>query len=347
MQHSILPLHSEKFGYTTIERQIDIRMNNLWTNRLFSLAALLLLSWQLRAQVPEDAIRMSWGPVSGTARSQAIGGAIGALGGDISTVFVNPAGLGVYKTGEFVLSPGFSFLNGKSNFRGTDAKADELTKFNLGASGVVWSQPSSGRWGNRTMSFAVNRIANFNGSTFYQGANNYSSFSESFAEEFAYSGLPINTVLYTAPLSLGTKLATYTYLIDTLTVNGGLEVAGLPQRNAILAGEDANLFQEKNIQTKGGITEIAFGYAANMSDKFYLGGSIGVPIVNFERTATLTETDASGNNDNNFNYASYRENYHAQGLGVNARLGMIVRPTEAFRAGRRRAGRSPPTKHGR
>ncbi len=301
--------------------------------RLFSLATFLLLSWQLSAQIPEDAIRMSWNPVSGTARSQAFGGAIGALGGDISTVFVNPAGLGVYKTGEFVVSPGLYLLNGNSDFRGTAAKADGFTKFNLGASGVVWSQPGSGRWGNRTMSFAVNRIANFNGSTFYQGANNYSSFAESFAEEFAMSGLPINTILYSAPLSLGTKLATYTYLIDTLTVNGGVEVAGMPQRNAILAGTDADLFQEKNVQTKGGITEIAFGYAGNMNDKFYLGGSIGVPIVNFERTTTLTETDRSGDNDNNFNYASYQENYRAQGLGVNARLGVIFRPVEAFRGG--------------
>ncbi len=35
---------------------------------------------------------------------------MGSLGGDINATFVNPAGLGFYKTGEFVLSPGLTFL---------------------------------------------------------------------------------------------------------------------------------------------------------------------------------------------------------------------------------------------
>ena len=45
-----------------------------------------------------------------------------------------------------------------------------------------------------------------------------------------------------------------------------------------------------------------------MEDKLYIGGSIGVPIVNYERKSILTEADISGNNDNNFDYATYTEN---------------------------------------
>ena len=68
-----------------------------------------LVSISSLAQVPEDALRLSWYVPSGTARQQAIGGAMGSLGGDITASFVNPAGLGLYKTGEVVLSPGFRF----------------------------------------------------------------------------------------------------------------------------------------------------------------------------------------------------------------------------------------------
>lgn len=57
------------------------------------------------AQLPDDALRYSYPFVSGTARSQAIGGAIGALGGDITAAHINPAGIGLYKTREIVLSP--------------------------------------------------------------------------------------------------------------------------------------------------------------------------------------------------------------------------------------------------
>jgi hypothetical protein len=303
--------------------------------KIFYLFAALCAGRQASAQVPEDALRMSWNPQSGTARSQAIGGAMGSLGGDISSMFVNPAGLGFYKTGEFVVSPGFSFLNEKSNYLGAKSNAGSSTKFNLGTSGIVWSQPNyrNPMWKNTTGSFAINRVADFNGRTYYKGENNYSSFSEMYAEEFARSGVSFNDPLYSAPLTFATKLATYTYLIDTLTTSNGTEVVGLPERDAILNNTTAKLLQENDIQTKGGITELAFGYASNYNDKVYIGGSIGVPIVNYRRTSIITETDLSGSSTNNFKYAKYQEDYKSTGVGVNARIGVIIKASPNFRAG--------------
>ena len=71
---------------------------------------LLLPATNTFAQVPEDALRYSWYPQNGTARTLAIGGVMGSLGGDITSSFVNPAGLGFYKTRELVFTPGI-FLN--------------------------------------------------------------------------------------------------------------------------------------------------------------------------------------------------------------------------------------------
>lgn len=302
--------------------------------RIVYLLITCCVAQQLSAQVPEDALRMSFNPIGGTARVQAIGGAFGSMGGDITSTFINPAGLGFYKTGEFVLSPGISFLNGKSNYGGSRSVAESYNKFQLSASGIVWGQASPyGRWRNRAVSLAVNRIANFNGRVFYQGENNYSSFSESFAEEFARSGADISANPYTVPVSYGAKLASWTYLIDTLSTNAGTEVIGLPQRGAIVHGVPMDLFQTKDVQTRGGITEIAFGYAANMDDKVYLGGSVGIPIVNYDRTSTFTEEDLSGSDSNDFNYSTYREQYTSQGVGINARFGVIFKPAEQVRAG--------------
>ena len=98
------------------------------------------------SQVPEDVLKYSWFGPNGTARTQAIGGAIGALGGDISSNYVNPAGLAFYKTRDFVISPGFSFIKNNSNFRG-DSKTDNKSFFNLGTSGVVFgSSDNTSRW---------------------------------------------------------------------------------------------------------------------------------------------------------------------------------------------------------
>ena len=52
------------------------------------------------AQEPEDGLRLSWFVPSGTARSNALGGAMGSLGGDLSSNHINPAGLGFYKSSE-------------------------------------------------------------------------------------------------------------------------------------------------------------------------------------------------------------------------------------------------------
>ena len=287
----------------------------------------------LFAQIPEDAIRMSWNQLSGTARTQAIGGASGSIGGDISSLYSNPAGIGFYKRGEFVVSPRINLLGGSGKYLGTSTDYETATKFGLGTTGFVWgsSNPNS-RWAS-SFSMAFNRSANFSSRVSYGGENDFSSLSESFAEDFAQSGLPIAVPLYSAPVAFGTKLAAYTFLIDTLSVNGGTEVVGLPQRDAILAGTEARLGQRKDVITKGGISELAFGYAGNFEDRIYIGGSLGIPIVNYERTSTFTENDLSGNPDNNFNQFEYRENYSSSGIGFNAKIGIIVKASEQFRAG--------------
>src|SRR5436190_5903142 len=94
----------------------------------------LFITTVIQAQAPEDAIRYSFYPQNGTARNLAIGGAMGSLGGDLNATFVNPAGLGFYKTGEFVLTPGFFLNNNKINFR-EKASQNKKNGFGFGTSG--------------------------------------------------------------------------------------------------------------------------------------------------------------------------------------------------------------------
>ena len=297
----------------------------------------LVTGSRLLAQIPEDAIRMTWINPTGTARNQAIGGAGGSLGGEITGgLFINPAGLGFYKVPEFVFSPGISLIKNKGDYRGTNTSSDQMSRFSLGTSGMVLPLHTYGAnptWKSQVFSFGINRTANFNNTIYYKGQNDYSSFSEPFVEEFAASRLPIDVNLTNAALTLGTKLANYTYLIDTMKVNGAYEIVGAPQHDAIRAGTDALLNQERTIQSKGGITELALGYGANLEDRFYLGTSIGIPFVNYTRTTTIRESDASNATDRYFDYALYETRYKATGAGVNAKLGVIYKATQLLRLG--------------
>lgn len=309
-------------------------------NRKFYLIAVLLAGQQAMAQIPEDALRMSWNVPSGSARSQAIGGAMGALGGEITNLWVNPAGLGFYKTSELVLSPGFTIAGSKSSFRETDASADKLNRFNLGASGFVfgWGDKYS-KWSSKAFSIGVNRTANFAGSSYYKGTNDYSSFTEPLANEFFnyYTDLRnsnpsltnkqiIDRGINDNSLSLLTRMSLYTYLVDVENGPNG-------QGTVFSRAEDVGIVnQERQITTKGGITEIALGFASNMDDKFYIGGSVGVPIVNYQRNSTFTESDAS-TDLNDFKYSRYTEEFTSKGVGINAKLGVIFKPVERLRIG--------------
>ena len=75
-------------------------------NKLFALFFLQLLVVNSFAQSESDVMRYSFGAPIGTARTTGMGGAFGAVGADLFSSVINPAGIGVYRKSEFVFSPG-------------------------------------------------------------------------------------------------------------------------------------------------------------------------------------------------------------------------------------------------
>src|SRR5450755_1510331 len=98
----------------------------------YLIAIALLAITKTYAQEPADALRYSWLTQNGTARNQAVGGAGASLGGEFSSLFINPAGLGFYKTSEIVITPGYSLKDFKSTYKGNQATSNN-NNFNLGA----------------------------------------------------------------------------------------------------------------------------------------------------------------------------------------------------------------------
>ena len=109
-----------------------------------SFIALLIISTFITvdAQNEMQALRYSQYNPFGTARFAAQGGAIGALGGDLSSVVVNPAGLGFYRSSEFSFSPSFYWANTTSSFMGSSMDDSQL-KFNVGSIGMVSAKTSN------------------------------------------------------------------------------------------------------------------------------------------------------------------------------------------------------------
>lgn len=292
------------------------------------LAALPLSS--LMAQEPADALRFSWTTNGGTARHQAIGGAMGSLGGDLSATYVNPAGLAFYRTGDLVLTPTYKFGKQKGTYLGTTT-ADDTKRFVLGATGLVLGSGSNLSRDVRNVAFsiAVNRSADFNNDIEYRGQNNQSSYSQKFLEEIRNDGTrDPNRVASEFPY--GTSLAFNTFWIDT--------VAGGSANNYQFQSRAANLIstgllQNQVIRSRGGIDEVALGLAVNLKDKLMIGGSLGIPILHYNREAEFLEADATNNGGNRFNYAMFTEDLNTVGVGLNLKAGLIYKPAEYWRLG--------------
>jgi hypothetical protein len=282
---------------------------------------------QAYSQEPADALRYSRLTQNGTARNQAIGGAGASLGGEFSSLFINPAGLGFYKTNEFVLTPGYSLKNFKSSYINNSEKSSD-NNFNLGASGLLFASPSPDRpVKSFTFAMGVNRIADFNQHIYYKGQNSTSSYSEKYLEELANDKVTDpNNAAKNYPF--GSSLAFNTYLIDTVQGADGSVIGYKSQANP-----NFGLIQENTINTSGGITDISFGGGADLKEKLFFGASLSFPFLNYNRSSSYKETDASGNPNNNFNYFESNETLNTRGIGVNAKLGVIYKPVEDVRVG--------------
>jgi hypothetical protein len=261
----------------------------------------------------------------------AIGGAMGSLGGDITATYINPAGIGFYKTYEFVFTPSLMFNNNKANYREINT-VNKRAAFNLGPTGLIFGeQLRRDPKNSHAISIAINQLVNFNNIIHYQGLNNYSSFSEQFAEEFAKSGYSINDVIQTnSPLPYGAAPSLYTYLIDTVTVNGQISIKAAPE---YLLDSGMALRQDLYKKTGGGVHELAISYAHNLKDKLLMGLTLGIPYVNYKSNTTFSESDTSGNVYNHFKSFTYNDNFETKGVGFNLKIGVIYKPTEFIRLG--------------
>jgi hypothetical protein len=290
--------------------------------------SLCTLSSIIYAQEPADALRYSWNTPGGTARVQAIGGANGSLGGDISSTFINPAGLGLYKTGDFVFTPNIEFGKAKASYLGRDTVDKLPGKFLFGTSGVVFGTGGAGKSiKGGAVSLAFNRSGDFNSNIRYWGLNNKSSYSQKFLEEIRNNNdRDANSVAGNYPF--GTSLGFNTYWIDTVA-GGSSNNYNFQTRAPIATG----LIQQNVIAAKGGINEFALGFGLNLREKILLGGSIGVPILSYERNGEFTEADATPNSNNKFEYAQVTDNLTTSGVGINLKLGVILKAADSWRLG--------------
>ncbi|MFD1000545.1 OmpP1/FadL family transporter [Ohtaekwangia kribbensis] len=272
----------------------------------------------------ESALLFSRTQPAGSARILGLGGTQTALGGDYSSALSNPAGLGMYNRSEFTFSPALSFYDTKSEFNGTST--DESTsKFNIpGISYVMHmgrdDDERSFRGGSLGISFS--RINDFNRSTIYRGRNTTNSIVDYFMEQ-ANGDTPsqFDSYQYNTP----TGLAFYNYLIGPQSITDPNNPDDQYFTDAPVESD-----QQEEIITKGTSYQWNFSYGANIEDKFFFGGGLGISTLRYKSQKTFSESYLD---TDIIESMQLNENLSVRGSGVNVTLGAIVRPVDFIQIG--------------
>lgn len=285
------------------------------------------------AQDMFDALRFSQNFYEGTTRFSSMGGAFAALGGDFSTLSVNPAGLGVYRSSEFTFTPAISYSRTRSDYEDVRDLRDDRTRFGFSNVGYVSAINLGGTKGLVGVNFAAgyNKLNNFNYNVSVGGRdvgvfNSYVEGIVNQANAVGYDPAEIdnsNAFRNFSPLDWNAILAWRVGLIAF--DNGSQEFFPFDSRLA-----SATQRQAARLESTGSIGEYVFSVGANISHKLYIGGTLGIQDIMYDMTKVLQETP---NEVIDLVSLTYRQRFSTSGFGINFKAGLIFRPIPELRLG--------------
>ena len=328
--------------------------------RVIILACALLAGASAAAQTVYDATAIAQKDLNGTARFVGMGGAMSALGGDISVMGTNPAGIGIYRSNDVMTTFGYSLSSTEIDNRGTTLSADKA-RWNFDNIGAVIST----KIGNVTPLRYVNFGFNYHkAKSFYRNrraAGDLGGYTQLDVIAAQADGLTpdywgSSNIFNNNDIGWLSALGWEGYLISpTLTdqktdyraqdehgnplyfdANGELTTSptgadGRPNSPAYdnydfygnIAGQHPYLREFRSYE-RGGVDQYDLNVSFNVNDRVYLGLTVGLYDVDYSKYSLYNE-DSEGEGGGGYMLESYND---ISGSGVDVKFGVIVRPFE-------------------
>lgn len=298
------------------------------------LAAIIVSSADVFAQsFAETALMFSRTRPIGSARIMGMGGAQISLGGDFSSAYTNPAGLGMYNRSEVVFMPSYTQLNTNGQYimgqaqndnEVTSGNTDFRTNLNFSGLGIMFSNEKNETGFVRgTFGITFTRNNDFNRNLRYRGTNPHTSLIDYFLQD-AQGGTPDQFSSDGALYNTVTELAYDNYLIGESTI---LDPNNDP--TDYFTDVDGIANQSETFDTEGGQSQWNFSYGANFDDKYFFGAGIGIASINYNSRKIYRETFDDGPL---FEF-TLDEDLQIRGTGINLTFGGIARPVDGFQIG--------------
>lgn len=286
--------------------------------KLFITALAILFTIPLLGQSSDDACLFSQSFYQGTAKATGMSNALGAVGGDMTAVCINPAGLGIYRSSEITASLNLLDNYTTSSYYGMNKNANTLQ---ISIPNIAWigTKQRSNYKPLRFTQFGIGltRTNDYNIHSHAIGINPTSSKIDNYLAQIdGYSPLDLqNAFPYTV------YPAWKTWLIDV--DEDGHYISPVPQ---------GNIQQSQENNFKGRSEEWSFNGSVNLYDQFFIGLSANLAHIKRTGTKTLQENNIDGTKTA-FNQWSYKENLSSSAWGGNLKIGFIYHPCPWLRFG--------------
>lgn len=278
------------------------------------------------------------GDLNGTARSMSMGGAFGALGGDISVLNNNPAGLAVYRSSEIVATADVSMVSSKTNWLGNGMTADK-TKFNFDNIAYVGYFPTGNDSGllSWNVGFSYNRLKNYSRNYSLRGSGDMGASLADYVAARANKGrLTPNdidfrldgndNITYDPYESVGDWLSVLSNDAGFLNYNGKQYESSLRSTAGIPYSRSNT---EMNVHESGAIDQYALAFGTNISDFLLLGATVSITDLRYDLYSYYAEDYASNKNS----YIELENGLTTKGTGYGINIGAICRPIDFLRVG--------------
>ena len=323
---------------------------------LFALAAM-----SAQAQTIYDALRFSERDYEGTARSVAMGNAFTALGGDLGSIGINPAGSAVAKYSQFTITP--SLTVSSNTTQGASPYTDgylpyfqrqfkqTATHFAIPNLGMTfnWETGRSSGLKNVTFGFVMNRTNSWNEDVYAAGTNSTTSFMGAMAAEATWdsmlgSNLNMNDAYdydpwrYVVGYQSG-MISTFGGYDDQFVGASEVIFDNMGQAEISLGGP---LDQSYGRRVRGAKNDYLINLGFNISDFLYIGANLGITSMNYSydeyfKEAAIDPSDFEIALDNGqtmyFDSMKYKYSYSTNTSGVYGKFGFILTPGMGLRIG--------------
>lgn len=314
------------------------------------------------SQTAYDALRFSENNYEGTARSVAMGNAFTALGGDLGSIAINPAGSAVAGYSQFAITPSLTFststAQGEPYQNGSllyfqKAMKSNVSRFNIPNLGFTFNYDTGRNTGLKslTFGFVLSKTAGWNEDVYATGTNDMTSFMGQLAAEatemgYLGSGLEGKEAYNNYPWK--TAVGYQSGMISTF---GGYDdqfvgaselIFFNPATGTDEIGLGGKLNQTYGRRVNGNKYDYLINVGANISDFLYLGANLGINALEYGYDEYFKEgavnpydfsIDFGNGNYACFEQMKYNYGYSASGSGFFAKFGFIVTPAMGLRIG--------------